>query len=61
MIFSLVGYIMTLSGAGSSNKPDKLPENRPGMGLDENALADKIGHDWKNPEEYDKEGSVMDW
>jgi hypothetical protein len=28
----------------------------------ENALADKIGHDWKNREEYDKDdGSVMDW
>ena len=27
----------------------------PGLGieLDEDALADKIGHDWTNPEEYD--------
>jgi galactonate dehydratase len=36
----------------------------PGLGieLDENALADKIGHDWKNREEYDADdGSVMDW
>jgi galactonate dehydratase len=36
----------------------------PGLGieLDENALADKIGHDWKNPEAYDADdGSVMDW
>jgi galactonate dehydratase len=36
----------------------------PGLGieLDENAMADKIGHDWKNREEYDKDdGSVMDW
>ncbi len=36
----------------------------PGLGieLDENALADKINHDWKNPESYDAEdGSVVDW
>jgi galactonate dehydratase len=36
----------------------------PGLGieLDEDALAGKIGHDWKNPESYDKDdGSVMDW
>ncbi len=36
----------------------------PGLGieLDENALADKIGHDWKNRESYDADdGSVMDW
>jgi galactonate dehydratase len=36
----------------------------PGLGieLDENALADKIGHDWKNPESYDEDdGSVVDW
>ncbi len=36
----------------------------PGLGieLDENALADKIGHDWKNREEYDNDdGSVLDW
>jgi galactonate dehydratase len=36
----------------------------PGLGieLDENALADKIDHDWKNREEYDKDdGSVLDW
>ena len=36
----------------------------PGLGveLDENALADKIGHDWHNPESYDKDdGSVVDW
>jgi hypothetical protein len=25
-------------------------------------MADKIGHDWMNPEEYDAfDGSVMDW
>jgi galactonate dehydratase len=36
----------------------------PGLGieLDEDALAGKIGHDWKNPEAYDKDdGSVDDW
>jgi galactonate dehydratase len=36
----------------------------PGLGveLDENLMADKIGHDWKNPESYDDEdGSVVDW
>ena len=36
----------------------------PGLGieLDENALADKIHHDWRNPESYDAEdGSVVDW
>jgi len=41
----------------------ELPRG-PGLGieLDEAALADKIGHDWTNPEEYDAEdGSVMDW
>src|SRR6266852_751077 len=36
----------------------------PGLGieLDETALADKISHDWKNQEAYDKDdGSVVDW
>jgi galactonate dehydratase len=36
----------------------------PGLGieLDENAMANQIGHDWKNPEAYDADdGSVMDW
>ncbi len=36
----------------------------PGLGieLDEDALADKIGHDWTNREEYDADdGSVVDW
>jgi galactonate dehydratase len=36
----------------------------PGLGieLDENALAAKIGHDWKNREAYDEDdGSVVDW
>ena len=36
----------------------------PGLGieLDENALADKIDHDWRNAEAYDADdGSVVDW
>ena len=36
----------------------------PGLGieLDENAMADKIGHDWRSPESYDADdGSVVDW
>lgn len=36
----------------------------PGLGveLDEDALADKLGHDWENPETYDPlDGSVVDW
>lgn len=36
----------------------------PGLGieLDEHALADKIGHDWRNREEFDADdGSVVDW
>jgi galactonate dehydratase len=37
---------------------------RPGLGieLDEQAMADKIGHTWRNPETYDEDdGSVTDW
>ena len=36
----------------------------PGLGieLDENALANKLNHDWKNQESYDADdGSVVDW
>ncbi len=36
----------------------------PGLGieLDEEQLADKLGHDWTNPEVYDADdGSVLDW
>jgi galactonate dehydratase len=36
----------------------------PGLGieLDEDALAEKIGHDWRNRESYDADdGSVVDW
>ena len=41
----------------------ELPKG-PGLGieLDEHAMADKIGHDWRNPEAYDPEDeSVVDW
>jgi galactonate dehydratase len=37
---------------------------KPGLGidLDENALANKIGHHWRNPESYDEEDcAVSDW
>ncbi len=40
-----------------------LPKG-PGLGieLDEDAMADKIGHEWTNPESYDVfDGSVVDW
>ncbi len=40
-----------------------LPDG-PGLGveLDENALAGKLGHDWRNRESYDADdGSVVDW
>lgn len=57
-------------GAGYLKKPFvvdngfiPLPDG-PGLGieLDENALADKINHDWRNPETYDADdGSVVDW
>lgn len=36
----------------------------PGLGieLDEDAISEKLGHDWKNPETYlDSDGSVVDW
>jgi galactonate dehydratase len=36
----------------------------PGLGieLDEDALADKLGHNWRNQESYDaNDGSVVDW
>jgi galactonate dehydratase len=36
----------------------------PGLGieLDEEALADKLGHDWRNPETYHPDDhSAIDW
>ena len=37
---------------------------KPGLGieLDDEALQDKLGHDWRNPETYlESDGSVADW
>jgi galactonate dehydratase len=57
-------------GEGYLTKPFTVREGYldlptgPGLGveLDENAMADKIGHDWRNPESYDEDdGSVVDW
>jgi galactonate dehydratase len=57
-------------GEGYLKKPFTLRDGYldlptgPGLGieLDENAMADKIGHDWRNPESYDPDdGSVVDW
>jgi galactonate dehydratase len=57
-------------GAGYIKNPFKVENGyiplptAPGLGieLDENALADKIGHEWRNPESYDAfDSSVVDW
>jgi galactonate dehydratase len=33
-----------------------------GIGLDEEAMKDKIGHDWRNPETYHPDdGAAIDW
>ena len=57
-------------GDGYIKKPFQVREGfidiptGPGLGveLDENALANKIDHDWRNRETYDPEdGSVVDW
>jgi len=57
-------------GAGYIKNPFKVENGyiplptAPGLGveLDENALADKIGHNWRNPESYDADdASVVDW
>jgi len=40
-----------------------LPKG-PGLGveLDEDAMADKMGHKWENAQAYDADdGSVVDW
>jgi len=60
----------TTLGEGYLKKPFTVTKGyvdlptAPGLGieLDENAMADKIGHDWRNPETYDEDdGSVVDW
>ena len=58
-------------GEGYLKKPFTLQKDgtvmiptAPGLGieLDEEQLADKLGHDWTNPESYDpRDGSVVDW
>jgi galactonate dehydratase len=57
-------------GEGYIKEPFKLDKGyialpkKPGLGieLNEHALADKIDHDWKNPESYDADdGSVVEW
>ena len=57
-------------GEGYVKQPFKVREGYldlplgPGLGveLDDNLMADKINHDWKNPESYDADdGSVTDW
>lgn len=57
-------------GEGYLKNPFKVQDGHvtvpttPGLGIeiDEAALADKIGHDWRNRETYDNEdGSVVDW
>ena len=57
-------------GVGYIKKPFQVREGYidiptgPGLGveLDEEALADKIDHDWRNRETYDvDDGSVVDW
>ncbi|MCI0456648.1 MAG: galactonate dehydratase [Gemmataceae bacterium] len=57
-------------GEGYLKKPFVVREGyldlptEPGLGieLDENALASKINHDWRNPQTYDRDdGSVVDW
>lgn len=57
-------------GEGYIKEPFKVREGylelptTPGLGveIDDNAIADKLGHDWRNPESYDEDdGSVTDW
>ena len=56
-------------GEGYLKKPFEVHDGfiatptAPGLGIeiDEDALADKIGHDWQNPQTYFYDGSVVDW
>jgi galactonate dehydratase len=57
-------------GAGYLRRPFEVRDGYievptgPGLGieLDEDALADRIGHEWRNPETYDDaDGAVADW
>ncbi|UBM59354.1 galactonate dehydratase [Marinilongibacter aquaticus] len=58
-------------GEGYLKEPFKIEKdgyvmipNKPGLGveLDEDKIADKLGHDWRSPETFDPfDGSVVDW
>ena len=57
-------------GDGYIKEPFKVEDGhvriptKPGLGveLDDNLMADKIGHDWQNAETYlESDGSVTDW
>ena len=56
-------------GAGYLKEPFEVKDGyidtptAPGLGIeiDEDALADKLGHDWQNPQTYFLDGSVVDW
>ena len=54
------GYIKTPYKQVNGYLP--LP-TAPGLGieLDDEAIADKIGHDWQNPKAYAEDGSAIDW
>ncbi len=70
---SIPNFLMTEHvslGEGYFKKPLVVKDGyvqlptEPGLGveLDEEAMADKIGHDWRNPEVFDADdGSVVDW
>ncbi len=60
----------TTFGAGYLKEPFVFKDGylelptKPGLGieLDEEAMADKIGHDWRNPESYHPDdGAAIDW
>jgi galactonate dehydratase len=59
----------TTLGEGYLKQPFPLVDGsiplptRPGLGieLDEEAMADKLGHDWKNPQLWHDDGAVGDW
>ena len=58
-----------ITGEGYIKEPFRHQEGylplptAPGLGieLDEEALADKIDHDWQNPKAYAEDGSAIDW
>ena len=58
-----------ITGEGYIKEPFRHQEGylplpiAPGLGieLDEEALTDKIDHDWQNPKAYAEDGSAIDW